>query len=162
MIYRIANKNDLFEIIEMKNNVKQRVINEKLDIWNHGYPLDSMIVEDIEEKAGRVVELDGVIVAYAVFHHRTKEYDVSPFKEENVQCFGRVMVKDGYTGKHIGDFLVKNMIEEAKTLDVVGMGITADACNTKAVNLYTKHGFVKEGEGQFPYAYLDIFGLYFK
>jgi ribosomal protein S18 acetylase RimI-like enzyme len=62
---------------------------------------------------------------------------------------------------HIGDFLVKSMIEEAKTLDVVGMGITADNCNKSAVNLYTKHGFKKEGEAQFPYAYLDIFGLYF-
>jgi predicted N-acetyltransferase YhbS len=161
MIYRIANINDLEEILLMKNQVKQRVIEEKLPIWNHGYPLDSMIEEDINEKAGRVVELDGKIVAYAVFHHRECEYDTGTFKADNVMCFGRVMVKNGYTGMHIGDFLVKSMIEEAKTLKVDGMGITADACNVRAVNLYTKHGFKKEGEAQFPYAYLDIFGLYF-
>jgi ribosomal protein S18 acetylase RimI-like enzyme len=53
------------------------------------------------------------------------------------------------------------MIEEAKSLNVEGMGITADACNIKAVNLYTKYGFKKEGEKEFPYAYLDLFGLYF-
>lgn len=161
MIYRIANTNDLCEIIKMKNEVKQRVIEQKLPIWNNGYPLDSMIEEDINESAGRVVEIDGKIVAYAVLHHCSKEYEVSPFQHENVQCFGRVMVRTGYTGLHIGDYLVKSMIEEAKTLDVCGMGITADACNIKAVNLYTKHGFKKEGEAQFPYAYLDIFGLYF-
>lgn len=161
MIYRVANIKDINEILHMKNEVKQRVINQKLPIWNNGYPLDSMIIEDVEANEGRVVELDGKIVAYAVFHHRNKEYDVSPFKEDNVQCFGRVMVRDGYTGMHIGDFLVKSMIEEAKTLDVVGMGITADNCNVRAVNLYTKYGFKKEGEAQFPYAYLDIFGLYF-
>jgi GNAT superfamily N-acetyltransferase len=161
MIYRVADIKDINEILHMKNEVKQRVINQKLPIWNNGYPLDSMIIEDVEANEGRVVELDGKIVAYAVFHHRSKEYDISPFKEDNVQCFGRVMVRDGYTGMHIGDFLVKSMIEEAKTLDVVGMGITADNCNVRAVNLYTKHGFKKEGEAQFPYAYLDIFGLYF-
>ena len=161
MIYRVANKNDLEEIILMKNQVKQRVIDQKLPIWNHGYPLDSMIVEDVEEQAGRVVELDGNIVAYAVFHHRESEYEIGTFKKDNVMCFGRVMVKNGYTGMHIGDYLVKSMIEEAKTMNVDGMGITADACNLRAVNLYTKHGFKKEGEAQFPYAYLDIFGLYF-
>ena len=45
------------------------------------------------------------------------------------------------------------MIEEAKTLNVEGLGITADDFNIKAVNLYKKHGFIKEGEEQFPYAY---------
>ena len=161
MIYRKAKISEINEILQMKNEVKQRVIDQKLPIWNDGYPLDSMIVEDVNEEAGRVVELDGRVVAYAVFHHASTEYDTKTFKHDNVQCFGRVMVRSGYTGMHIGDFLVKSMIEEAKTLDVVGMGITADACNTKAVNLYTKHGFKKEGEAQFPYAYLDIFGLYF-
>ena len=53
------------------------------------------------------------------------------------------------------------MILEAQTMNVEGMGILADDCNIKAVNLYRKHGFVKEGEKQFPYAYLSIFGLYF-
>ena len=58
------------------------------------------------------------------------------------------------------DFLIKSMIEEAKTLDVDGVGILVDACNVKAYNLYLKHGFIKEGEDQFPFAYLDILGLY--
>ena len=71
------------------------------------------------------------------------------------------MVNDGYTGMHIGDFLVKSMIEEAKGLDVEGMCITADDFNVKAMNLYRKYGFVVEGEQQFPYAYLVKLGLYF-
>ena len=33
--------------------------------------------------------------------------------------------------------------------------------NIRAIKFYQKHGFVKEGERQFPYAYLSIFGLYF-
>ena len=71
------------------------------------------------------------------------------------------MVKDEYLGQKVGSFLVDKMIEEAKTLNVLGLGILVDDINTKAVSLYKKKGFVKEGSNQFPYAYLDIYALYF-
>ena len=161
MRYRKAELKDLEEILIMKNKVKERVIKENLPIWQNGYPLDEMIIEDVKKNEGRVVEIDGEIVAYACFHHRETEYPEKTFKYDNVQCFGRVMVKENYVGRKIGSFLVSSMIEEAKNLDVLGMGILADECNIKAVNLYKKHGFTKEGSKQFPYAYLDIFGLYF-
>ena len=140
-MYLKAKKEDLQEILIMKNGVKQRVINENLPIWKDGYPLDEMIVSDIKNEEGRVVKIDNEIVAYACFHHASTEYDNGTFKKDNVQSFGRVMVKDGFTGKKIGDFLVKSMIEEAKTLNVEGMAIGVDSCNIKAVNLYKKHGF---------------------
>ena len=161
MIYRIPKLTEIEEILVMKRNVKQRVIESGLPMWLNGYPLDEMIVEDVELGDARVIEVDGKIVAYAHYAHASKEYDPGTFKMDNLQAFGRVMVDNGYTGKHIGDFLVKSMIEEAKTLDVLGLCITADEFNVKAVNLYKKHGFIKEGEQQFPYAYLIKLGLYF-
>ena len=161
MIYRKPNINEIPEILSMKHRVKQRVLDSGLPMWLNGYPLDEMLVEDIELGEARVVELDGKVVAYAHYCHASKEYDNGTFKKDNLQTFGRVMVDDGYTGKHIGDFLVKSMIEEAKTLNVEGLCITADDFNIKAVNLYKKYGFIKEGEQQFPYAYLIKLGLYF-
>ena len=161
LVYRIPKITEIEEILVMKRNVKQRVIESGLPMWLNGYPLDEMIVEDVELGDARVIEVDGKIVAYAHYTHASKEYDSGTFKKDNLQTFGRVMVDNGYTGKHIGDFLVKNMIEEAKTLDVEGLCITADEFNVKAVNLYKKYGFVKEGEQQFPYAYLIKLSLYF-
>ena len=161
MIYRVPEINEIEEILVMKNNVKKRVIESGLPMWLNGYPLDEMIVEDVYLGDARVIELDGKIVAYAHFCHANKEYESGTFKKDNLQTFGRVMVNDGYTGKHIGDFLVRNMIDEAKTLAVEGMCITADDFNVKAMNLYRKYGFVVEGEQQFPYAYLVKLGLYF-
>lgn len=161
MLYRVAKMKDLNEILNMKSRVKKRVVEQELPIWLNGYPLDSMIIEDIEKSYGRVVEINGSVVAYAVFLPTDEEYDEGTFNKNNLQSFGRVMVDDGYTGKHIGRFLVGSMIEEAKVLGRNGMGITADECNIKAVNLYKSFGFKKEGSKQFPYAYLDIFGLYF-
>lgn len=162
MEYRIANKNQISEILKMKNQVRQRVIEEKLPIWKNGYPLDEIIVEDINNNDARVVMLNDEVIAYACFHSAIKEYGTGVFQKDNLFSFSRVMVKDGYTGKHVGDFLISNLIEEAKRLDVDGMGILVDACNIKAVLLYKKHGFIKEGEKEFPFAYLDIYGLYFK
>lgn len=160
MKYRIAKHKDIEEILRMKNEVKKRIIEENLPIWLDGYPLDEMILEDIEKGYGRVIEEDQV-VAYACFHPAEVEYPPHTFKKENLQSFGRVMVKEGFVGKHYGSFLVKSMIEEAKKMNVEGLGILADACNTKAIRLYEKYGFQKEGSEQFPYAYLDIYGLYF-
>ena len=141
MIYRKPNINEIPEILSMKHRVKQRVLDSGLPMWLNGYPLDEMLVEDIELGDARVVELDGKVVAYAHYCHASKEYDNGTFKKDNLQTFGRVMVDDGYTGKHIGDFLVKSMIEETKILNVEGMCITADDFNVKAMNLYKKHGF---------------------
>ena len=161
MVYRIANINDLKEIIEMKNQVKQRVINENLPIWLNGYPLDEYIEEDIVNGFGRVIEIDNLVVAYAAFYLSTMDYPKDTFSKEPVQSFGRLMVKDEYVGKKIGSYLVDQMIEEAKKLDVLGIGILVDEVNSKALNLYLKKGFKKEGSKQFPFAYLDIYTLYF-
>lgn len=161
MIYRKPKVEEINDILIMKNNVKKRIIDSGMPMWLNGYPLDEMIVEDIEIGDARIVELDGKVVAYAHYCHASKEYDNGTFKKDNLQTFGRVMVDDGYTGKHIGDFLVKSMIEETKTLGVDGMGITGDDFNVKAMNLYKKYGFIKEGEEQFPYAYLSKLVVYF-
>ncbi|MBQ8206679.1 MAG: GNAT family N-acetyltransferase [Bacilli bacterium] len=161
MIYRVATLDDLNEIIIMKNKVKQRIINQNLPMWLNGYPLDEYIIDDIKSNEGRVIEINGKIVSYSCFHHASKEYGNGVFKKDNVMSFGRLMVDDGYVGKHIGDYMVKSMIEEAKSLNVEGVGILADDFNVKAMNLYKKYGFNIEGARQFPYAYLTILGLYF-
>ena len=161
MEYKVASLNQIDEIIKLKNEAKQRVIKEKLPIWQNGYPLDEMIIEDITNVEGRVVIIDNEIVAYACFHHAIKEYGTGVFKIDDVYSFGRVMVKTSYLNKHVGTFLVKSMIDEAKSLNAKGLGILVDSFNIKAVNLYKKFDFEKEGERQFPFAYLDIYGLYF-
>ncbi len=162
MKYRIANLSDLEPILQMKNEVKERIQKENLPIWLGDYPLDSMIEEDIQNGYGRVIEDLNTIVGYACFHPAEEEYPQELFQKKPLQSFGRVMVRNGYVGKHYGSFLVKSMIDEAKSMHLEGMGIAVDACNIKAVRLYEKHGFKKEGSYQFPYAYLDMYGLYFK
>ena len=114
MEYKIATLNDLNQIITMKNAVKERVISENLPIWKNGYPQDFLIKEDIVNNKARIILIDNEIVAYAAFGHASDDYEKGMFKKDNLQTFSRVMVKDEYVGKHIGDFLIKNLILEAK------------------------------------------------
>ena len=161
MEFLIASIDDFTEIIEMKNRVKQRIINKNLPMWLNGYPYDELIIEDLNNNYGRIIKLDGKIVAYAAFYPSISDYEGEIDDINDRYSFGRVMVDDGYTGLGIGKFLVTNLINEAKSLTNKGMIITGDDFNTTAINLYTKLGFRKIGEKQFPYAYLSIFKLDF-
>ena len=161
MDYKIARLSDLEEILIMKNKVKERIINENLKIWLNSYPQDELILEDIKNNLGRIIVVDNEIIAYAAFYTAISEYDGLIPDLDNLQSYGRVMVKEGFTKKGIGSFLVESMINEAKRLNRKGMLITVDDFNFKAVNLYKKYGFVKIGEQQFPYAYLSIYKLLF-
>ena len=161
MIYRDATLDDIKDIIEIKNRVKNRIIKENLPIWLNGYPLDDFIIEDIKNSHGRVVEIDGKIAAYCAFHPSNIDYEEYIENTENHYSFGRVMVDDYYLGKGVGRFLINNVINEAKSLNQKGMIISADECNIKAVNLYQSFGFKKIKEIEFPYAYLTVYRLEF-
>lgn len=161
MQYRKTTEKDLYYIIEMKNRVKQRIIDEGLKIWLNGYPNDEILTIDISNEWGRVVEIDNTIVAYAVFYPSYIEYQNKIDDIDNLYSFGRVMVDNNFTKKGVGSFLVENMILEAKKNNQRGLLITADEFNEKAVNLYKSKGFNKIGEKQFPYAYLSVYKLLF-
>ena len=161
MTYRKTTQQDLDVVLALKNQVKARVIAENLAIWQDGYPQDQLIVDDFANGFGRVVEIDGRIVGYATFHPAHYEYPKDTFKSNNVMSFGRVMVANDFVGKHVGSFLVKSMIAEARNLGYAGVGILVDDFNTRATQLYYHLGFVKEGRNLFPWAELDILALYF-
>ncbi len=161
MTYRKTTQQDLDIVIALKNQVKQRVIEQDLAIWQDGYPQDQLIADDFAHGFGRVVEVDGQIVAYAAFYPAESDYPKDTFKSNNVMSFGRVMVADGFVGKGFASFLVQNMIDEARHLGYEGVGILVDDFNERATRLYYRKGFVKEGRNIFPWAELDILALYF-
>ena len=161
MIYKTASKNMINDILSMKNRVKERIVRENLPMWLNGYPLDEMIIEDIENDHGRVVILNDKVIAYAVLYPSTFEYEGEIMDIEDRYSFGRVMVDEGYTGLGIGRFLIESLITEVKSKNQKGMIITGDDFNTKAMNLYKSVGFTKIGEKEFSYAYLSIFKLDF-
>lgn len=160
-IYRVATFDDFDEIIRMKNDVKQKVIDENLPIWQNGYPQDELIKEDIENEFGRVLIADGKIVSYATYHPALYEYDKGTFPNDNVMSFGRVMTKVTETTKGYASLLIKKIIEETKKNNIPGLGILVDSFNKKALNVYLKFGFKYIGTDSFPWAVLDKYYLVF-
>ncbi len=160
--YNIAKIDDLEEILILKNEVKQKVIDEQLPIWQNGYPQDELIKEDIDNQFGRVIKVNGVIVSYATYHPALYEYDKGTFPNDEVMSFGRVMTKVDQTKKGYASLLIEKMIEETKENNLPGLGILVDSFNKKALSVYLKHGFKYIGTGTFPWAVLDIYYLSFQ
>lgn len=160
-IYQVATFEHLNEIISMKNDVKQKVVDEKLPIWQNGYPEDDLIKEDIENGFGRIIIDNGEIVSYATYHPALYEYDPGTFPIDNVMSFGRVMTKVGKEKRGYASYLIDNMINETKRKMIPGMGILVDNFNKKALNIYLKFGFKYLKTSQFPWAVLDVYYLEF-
>lgn len=153
---------DLEELLTLKNQVKKRIIEEKLPIWLGDYPNFENLKTDIELGYARAIRIEEKIVAYATLHEAEYEYSIDTFKKENLLSFGRVMVADAFLHQKIGTWLLENLINEARNRGFAGLGILVDNCNFKAIKLYEKLGFRYEGEGVFPWATLDKYTLYFK
>ncbi len=161
MTYRIAQDTDYDRILEIRAEARARIAEAKLPIWKHDYPLLDMLREDIQNGWGRVVEEDGEVLGYAALHISEEEYPAGTFKRGNLLSFGRVMVADKAQGKHVATFLVSEMIEETRRRGFAGLGIGVDACNERALRLYTRRGFVREGFFKFTFADLDTYVIYF-
>lgn len=160
-IYKIATLDDLNEIIKMKNDVKKKVIEENLPIWQNGYPQDELIKEDIENDFGRIIVVDNEIVSFATYHPASYEYDNGTFPCDDVMSFGRVMTKVNKTKHGYASILIDEMIKETKEKGYSGLGILVDSFNKKALSIYIKHGFRYLKTSPFPWAVLDVYYLDF-
>lgn len=158
-IYKVAKKEDLSEIILMKNDVKEKVIKENLPIWQNGYPQDELIDEDIDNGFGRILVVDNEIVSYATYHPALYEYDKGTFPIDDVMSFGRVMTKVTKTKQGFATKLIEEMIKETKEKKIPGLGILVDDFNKKALNIYLKFGFQYLKTSEFPWAVLDVYYL---
>ncbi len=161
MTYRIARTNDLENIIPVKNQAKARVRAEGLNVWNGDYPMDDMLTDDIRKGWGRVIEEDGQILAYAALHESEMEYPEDTFLRPHLLSFGRLMVANAHLGQGVASRLVAEMLKEAKATGYAGVGIGVDACNERALRLYRRHGFAREGFFKFTFADLDTYVVYF-
>ena len=164
MLYLNASLDDLKEIINLKNEVKSRVIKENLAIWLGDYPTDTLIEDDIRNGYGKIIKDNDKIIGYAACHLSETEYSMDAFCYKKLYTFSRLMVADAYLSKGVGSYLIKSMLNEFKD-KTVGFGLIVDKCNVKAINLYQKLGFrfesyVKESYGNFltyTYYYKDTY-----
>lgn len=144
MEYLKANLDDYAQIINLKNEVKQRVIKEDLPIWLNDYPNDDLIKDDILKGYARIITNGVDVIAYTSVHPAAVEYAANTFCRSNLYSFSRLMVSDSYLGQGMAKTIIKCVLEECK-IKADGVGLIVDAINERARLLYEKVGFKYEG-----------------
>ena len=144
--YRTASLEDLQAILELLFSVKENNQKIGLKIWQHDYPNANVIMKDLNNSCGRVIEDgDGNILAYTALVNTDEEYGKEAFDYRYLMTFSRLMVSPKYLKQGIGYFLIQQVINETRMIDCCGLGITVDGFNEAAINLYKKFGFSRVG-----------------
>lgn len=163
MEYLKAVEKDINECILLKQDVFKRLKENNLPFWTEEYPSDELIKEDVLSGGERIIKENNQIIASTVLSKVKDERGESeyPFKTPNLYCFSRLMVKTGYENKHVGYFLVSNVIEEIKNMGEIGIGIMVDPRNINALHLYSKFGFKLIETKEYEYGVFSTYELLF-
>lgn len=151
MEYLKAKEIDIEQCQKLKKEVIVRLDKSGLHIWDEEYPSDELIKEDILFSNARVIKENNEIIAYACFDEVVKEFGENVFKEDNLYSFSRLMVKSGFTGKHVATFLINSMLKEMKDLGADGCGVLVHPINKVAIKMYERLGFNLEETKIYPY-----------
>jgi ribosomal-protein-alanine N-acetyltransferase len=81
-----------------------------------------------------VVELDDVLIGYAVMSKGAEEADVL-----------NLCVAEPWRGRGIGAYLLEHLLEFARSLDVREVFLEVRPSNTNAIRLYQSQGFTQVG-----------------
>lgn len=161
MEYLKAKEIDIEQCQKLKKEVIARLDKSGLHIWDEEYPSDELIKEDILFSNARVIKEKDEIIAYACFDEAVKEFGENVFKEDNLYSFSRLMVKSGFTGKHVATFLINSMLKEMKDLGADGCGVLVHPINKVAIKMYERLGFNLEETKIYPYGEFHNFVLLF-
>lgn len=161
MEYLKAKEIDIEQCQKLKKEVIARLDKSGLHIRDEEYPSDELIKEDILFSNARVIKENDEIIAYACFDEVVKEFGENVFKEDNLYSFSRLMVKSGFTGKHVATFLIKSMLKEMKELGADGCGVLVHPINKVAIKMYERLGFNLEETKIYPYGEFHNFVFLF-
>ena len=161
MEYLKAKEIDIEQCQKLKKEVIARLDKSGLHICDEEYPSVELIKEDILFSNARVIKENNEIIAYACFDKAVKEFGENVFKEDNLYSFSRLMVKSGFTGKHVATFLINSMLKEMKDLGADGCGVLVHPINKVAIKMYERLGFNLEETKIYPYGEFHNFVFLF-
>ena len=85
MIKRIAKENDIAEIMEIVENAKIYMKENKINQWSENYPNEDVFLADLKENRLYVAEIKGKVVGMAVL---VLDGDAD-YKNINGKCYQR-------------------------------------------------------------------------
>jgi RimJ/RimL family protein N-acetyltransferase len=155
-LIRLAKETDAEAVIKIKEDI---ILSERTTKFFLSSP-DELEgdIEKEQEKIRRslekgnlyvVYEADGEVVGFMIFYR----YDMNRLNHAGSMGMG---IKEGYTNQGIGTKLIEYLLNWAKQqdgLEKICLGVVS--VNHRAINLYTRMGFMEEGRQKNQVKYED-------
>ncbi len=144
MQFRLAEKQDLRQIISMYKKVVENMNANGIEIWDESYPF-SFFESDIQNKQLYILEKDNRIVSAVAMCNKHIGENVGKWKNPNAHAFylSRFAVNPEYLKQGIGSLMVSKVKGIAKELDAEYLRLFVVIINKRAIQFYEKNGFSK-------------------
>ena len=149
---RLANTNDLENIMKIIKEIKKEMKVENNPQWNEedDYPSKEKILTDVENKDLYVYEDNNEIKGFIAITKDNGEYD-ELLKTTNEEAFilHRLAIRKENRKEGLASILFKYAEELAEKEKIKLLKADTEAHNIKMNNLFTKLGYIKKGEFEY-------------
>lgn len=146
---RLANTNDILEIMEVTNRVKDVMINiDNIPQWDESYPNKDVFLEDIKNNTMYVYIMDNKIAGYIVLNNEEDIIEANKVnyrKYDTYKVIHRFAVDPNFQNKGIATKLVEHTFNVAKEENLEAIRIDTNSYNEKMCSLILKLGFEHRG-----------------
>ncbi len=142
MGFRIANIDDLEQLMILYKLIMKEMCKNNIDIWNEDY-LEKLFIEDIKNNELYVLLDDNLIISsFSLssdnFRAKFVEWENNDAKAVYINRLG---VHPKYLGKGIGSEMIKKSMDVCKKNNVEYLRLFVVDFNVPAIKLYQKNGF---------------------
>jgi ribosomal protein S18 acetylase RimI-like enzyme len=150
MFFRKATIDDIDSIMEIVADARQSLGSRGVDQWQDGNPTRAIIQNDIANKVGEVVMVDGVVAAYVcIMVNGEPEYaniDGKWFEESDYVVIHRICVRNSFVRRGIATAIMQHTIEFALSHGIRDVKIDTHKDNRYMLDFLEKFHFVYCGE----------------
>ena len=136
LVFENASENNLDEIMHLY----KKVIKTTFTTWDENYPSRELIEGDIKSQEFYVIKSKDKIVAVSFLGSKEKDTEKWCVELKKPMGIARICVAPECQGKGIGAFLVKSLVQKAKSLGADGMHFHVEISNISAMKMYEKYG----------------------
>ncbi|OXZ35678.1 GNAT family N-acetyltransferase [Finegoldia magna] len=149
MIKRIAKQNDIAEIMEIVENAKIYMKENKINQWSENYPNEDVFLADLKENRLYVAEIKGKVVGMAVLvldgDADYKNIDGKWLSDGEYGVIHRIAVNPDYKSQNVAKNLLDFFENKLKELNYDSIRVDTHKDNKSMLRFIEKNGFQKCG-----------------
>ncbi len=148
MKIRLANENDLNQIMNIVDQAKIYMIKNKINQWTQDYPNEKVFLEDIKKERLYVLD-DGKILGFsALILDGEPDYDYIEgnwISDKKYGVIHRIAVDSDYKSKNVAQSLLSFFEEKLKSLNFDSIRVDTHPDNKSMLRFIEKNGFTECG-----------------